>query len=318
MPQLNRKLIFRLLGLLVSVGCLGYFALSAAAAFKAANAHLELRSALVAVLSALPPYAIGYIAFAWIWHLLLTGMGVRSHLRDTAGIFFTSQFGKYLPGNVGHHAGRIYLAHRAGYATAPVAASMILEVMLIVGAALVLSLPLAYLLANHLPAISGRGWVAGTLIFAVTAYAVAIMVSRQHFAEMWARFSSKLSLPAIPKIAATLVVGFLLAMAAISLCALSLAMLGNADWSSLAPKLPHVIALFSAAWIAGLLTPGAPAGLGIREVILMKGLTASFGATDAVTATILFRLLTVMADVVALGAGTVLLRSSRPNSAPNP
>ena len=318
MSQLNRKLAFRLLGLLVSLGCLGYFALTATASFKAANTHIDLQSALLAVLGALPPYALGYLAFAGIWHLLLAGVGVRTRFGDSAGIFFTSQFGKYLPGNVAHHAGRIYLAHRFGYATAPVAASMVLEMSLVVVAAVVLSLPLVSLLTAQLPAISERALLIGALVAAVAVLAAVIMMRNRRLVDALARFSSKLSLPRIPEMAATLIVSLVLAMAAIGLCAVSLAMLGSADWGSLPPKLPYVVALFSAAWIAGLLTPGAPAGLGIREVILMKGLTVSFGATDAVTATILFRLLTVTADIVALGVGALLLRSSRTDGAPTP
>jgi len=70
----------------------------------------------------------------------------------------------------------------------------------------------------------------------------------------------------------------------------------------------YAAGLFCAAWIAGMLTPGAPAGLGVREAILVQGLAPLIGQTGAVITTILFRVLTVAADLLAFIAGVALLR----------
>src|SRR5690606_40415643 len=58
------------------------------------------------------------------------------------GIFATTQFGKYLPGNVGHHLGRVALAASYGFPGATVVATMVVEAGLVVAWMAVLGLPL--------------------------------------------------------------------------------------------------------------------------------------------------------------------------------
>ena len=63
--------------------------------------------------------------------------------------------------------------------------------------------------------------------------------------------------------------------------------------------------LFSLAWIAGFLTPGAPAGLGIREAILVAALGATYGAGIAVGLTLLLRMVTLRGDGLAFAGGAL-------------
>jgi len=96
-----------------------------------------------------------------------------------------------------------------------------------------------------------------------------------------------------------------------ALAGASLATLALASGTAITPgAVATSIAVFSAAWIAGFLAPGAPAGLGIREAILLTGLGPTFGAQAAVEIAILFRALSVTADLVALCVGALLLRST--------
>src|SRR3546814_16290961 len=48
------------------------------------------------------------------WSRLLRGLGRHAPVSITAPILATSQFGKYLPGTVAHHHGRLVLARSAG------------------------------------------------------------------------------------------------------------------------------------------------------------------------------------------------------------
>ena len=90
----------------------------------------------------------------------------------------------------------------------------------------------------------------------------------------------------------------------------SLATLATASVATITPSaIATSIAVFSAAWIAGFLAPGAPAGLGVREAILLAGLGPLFGAATAVEVAIFFRVLSVAADLVAPCAGSLLLRA---------
>jgi uncharacterized membrane protein YbhN (UPF0104 family) len=55
---------------------------------------------------------------------------------------------------------------------------------------------------------------------------------------------------------------------------------------------------FVIAWLAGLLTPGAPAGVGVRELVLMLLLKDYIIESDLLLAVLLSRLVTVTGDVL--------------------
>ena len=58
---------------------------------------------------------------------------------------------------------------------------------------------------------------------------------------------------------------------------------------------------YSLSWVAGYITPGAPGGVGIREVIMTAVLGGNKFTTDEIIiqASILFRLVTVLGDLIA-------------------
>jgi hypothetical protein len=67
---------------------------------------------------------------------------------------------------------------------------------------------------------------------------------------------------------------------------------------------PWAIAgLYPAAWIAGTVAIGAPAGLGVREAILTLGLTPQVGALTAAVLALSLRVLTLVADLLTAGLG---------------
>jgi uncharacterized membrane protein YbhN (UPF0104 family) len=72
------------------------------------------------------------------------------------------------------------------------------------------------------------------------------------------------------------------------------------------------ISLFAAGWIAGFLTPGAPAGLGVRDAILLAGLTPLYGGREAVGITLVLRLVTTVGD----GIGFLLATLARGQVSP--
>jgi uncharacterized membrane protein YbhN (UPF0104 family) len=65
------------------------------------------------------------------------------------------------------------------------------------------------------------------------------------------------------------------------------------------------VGAYIVAWLVGLATPGAPAGVGVREVVLYSLLKPFVSDSDLLTAIVLGRMVTVAGDlayyVVALG-----------------
>lgn len=62
-------------------------------------------------------------------------------------------------------------------------------------------------------------------------------------------------------------------------------------------NLLSVIGMYTLSWVIGFVTPGAPAGLGIREVIMSSLLTGIVSGELVVTAVILYRMVTIIGDV---------------------
>lgn len=78
--------------------------------------------------------------------------------------------------------------------------------------------------------------------------------------------------------------------------------MGGADWLTLVPWI-------AAAWLLGFLVPGAPGGLGIREFVLVLGLTPVTGEAQAALDALMFRLVTITGDTIMTVIGTVWLRN---------
>lgn len=60
-----------------------------------------------------------------------------------------------------------------------------------------------------------------------------------------------------------------------------------------------VIGLYSFSWMIGFITPGAPAGLGIREVLISSLLKGIVGEQIIITSVIIFRIITITGDIIA-------------------
>jgi hypothetical protein len=70
-----------------------------------------------------------------------------------------------------------------------------------------------------------------------------------------------------------------------------------------------ITGFYAVAWIAGLVTPGAPAGLGIREAILVGTLSQIFDAGTALGVTISMRVVSILGDGIAFVAALIIKRS---------
>ncbi|RAI36785.1 hypothetical protein [Rhodoplanes serenus] len=70
--------------------------------------------------------------------------------------------------------------------------------------------------------------------------------------------------------------------------------------------------MVAAAWLAGLVMPGTPAGLGVRDVVLTALLAPTTGLDAAAAAAIGLRLADLLADALAAGAGLVMVALAHP------
>jgi hypothetical protein len=75
---------------------------------------------------------------------------------------------------------------------------------------------------------------------------------------------------------------------------------------------------FALAWVVGFFAPGAPAGLGVREGLLLALLQSSYARADALAIVIAMRIATTTGDVLcfAVGGAANLLQSTARSKRP--
>jgi len=71
----------------------------------------------------------------------------------------------------------------------------------------------------------------------------------------------------------------------------------------------ELISIFAVSWLAGFLTPGSPAGLGVREAVMVAMLGVIIGGPNSLVVAFLFRLVTVLGDVMTFFIPYVLIRT---------
>jgi glycosyltransferase 2 family protein len=295
------RLASRLLGTALAVLGLAYlvaFGMRHAAAFPEVRWGGRTAAGLA---SAMGLYELTFLFSAAAWHLMLRSLGERPRFATLLGILAVSQAAKYLPGNVGHYVGRVALSRESDLGPRAVLLTLGLETACAILAGLAVA-------AASLPFAGGvvEPWRLGAAaLTAGMALALSTALVRRERVRRWLR------LPEVPpegwsrQLSAVLVclglygLNFLIFGA----CA---AVLARTVFAVPAAPLPALTALFAAAWVAGFVTPGAPAGLGVREAILVGGLHPLCGPGVAFSLPILFRIVTTVGDGVALGLGWLL------------
>ena len=228
------------------------------------------------------------------WAVLLRWLRCPLPIGPAVAVFTQTNLLKYVPGGIWHLAGRIQFLRSHGHGWLQSAVSVLLDPLLMTIAALLL-LPLG-------------GWQNGLGLLGPLAVSCLLpgwkepLIKRLlrpiklpqvgQFTTMEEPLSQVLpgSFPGGPLLAemAFVLVNYL----SFSLCA----------HGFLPPDVPSgsLLAGFALAWTAGLVVPGAPAGLGVFEVVLVLGLGSVVQEEAALVATALsYRVVSTMGDALA-------------------
>jgi uncharacterized membrane protein YbhN (UPF0104 family) len=228
-------------------------------------ASLELtRFSLAATAFGIVLYPAIYGLAAGIWIYSLRCLGASLPWRASAEIGFTAQFGKYLPGNVAHHVARVVFAKRYNVTTKLVLGSMVIETLCLVGCGGLIALlallgeaELRMQIFDLLPSKRWPYWLVAALLTCLSTGAFLVcqkgLLKTLPFKPQWLIHGSILTV-------FVFVLHGLIAQAVL---------VGVFQVSA---PLATVTGVFALAWVVGFLTPGAPAGIGVREVVLTLGL----------------------------------------------
>jgi glycosyltransferase 2 family protein len=246
-----------------------------------------------------------------IWALILSSTGARLPLRQAVAIVAVSQFAKYMPGNVAHHVGRVLLAKSAGLSVPVVLQSMVFETLwALASAALVCVLAMLWLTCegscfhNALPIpMSG---LLGLVVLLTLGPSVMVGL----LARWWPVLLGRLGLGASqgrPRWPTVMAVQLLYGLAFV-LAGVVLYWQSYVLFNAPAMNLGLAAGAFAAAWVAGYLVVGAPAGIGVREAALLVLLAPAMGEPAAASLGLSLRISSTASDLLVLLVGWALRR----------
>ena len=289
------KVFWRTLTTVIAIAACGYVAISLVEQYQALSGFSWGTSQwLILGASSLIWVAVLTLSgLNWAW--ILKGIGQENDRWSSTAIFGVSQLGKYLPGNFAHHLGRFVMARNAGMSLTSVSKSMFLEVALSFAVATCFFFLGAYLfdLGGWLDYVQLGRSSQITLIF-LTASLLLFALFRQPLGIAIARFlpAGILTLPPLATMVRAVAVfsaSYLALGYVLDIHARSLFDYDTSQWLLLTT-------VFSGAWIIGALMPGAPAGLGVREVVMIATLTPIYGETIAIGLSMSLRAITIAGD----------------------
>ncbi len=212
------------------------------------------------------------------WRRLLTRGSPTWPPRCYHAVYGRTQIAKYLPGNVFHFAGRQILGRRLGHSQADLATASLLETGELVLVAALMALPLAW------PWLGAPSWwwsLGGALAAAIIGL---WWLGRQ---AVWRPGDLARLLQA------ALLYGAFFAISGIIAWGLVWSVHGGSDRP---PDPITSVAAFTMAWVAGFVVPGAAAGIGIREAVLIMALGSGVGPEIGALVAVALRLVTVGGD----------------------
>lgn len=243
-------------------------------------------------------YAAAGFLLAVGWRMLLHWSGedeVSWH--QSRRIYARTQIAKYIPGNVMQLLGRHVVGRQAGWSHVGLVLSSALEMVLLLAIASVVALVGLALTGIEVGLVKTPVLFAMLVTLVAGAY-VAVRLVPGLLVGRWPEIADRLSgrtLSALWPVGLLYLAFFLIGgLVLLIVCEVVLDAPGSFGYW------PAIFSLFAVGWTAGVITPGAPSGLGIREVVLVVGLSPIASPADAVLIAGLLRLLTVSGDVLFL------------------
>ncbi|MEZ5904529.1 MAG: hypothetical protein R3C69_05280 [Geminicoccaceae bacterium] len=252
--------------------------------------------------------------------LVAVGIGFASLVRSTGHAMATPQEGialwgqaniaKYLPGNVMHFAGRQLLARRFDWPQASTTTASVLELALQVLMSCSIGVA-GLLMIDRMNTEVASSWLVAALFLSSAVLTVALL-GRLPLAWLPAiarRLLAAFSLEDLRTFSrSTLLYGaFFIGQGLVGWLVYSW-LLGVAD----AAILPGVVAIVLLGWCAGLVVPGAPGGLGVREATMVL-LGAPFLDNDSLMLmTILLRVISLAGEGLMFALACQLPRRRSP------
>ena len=249
--------------------------------------------------------AIAYrVTNAYGWALVLRSIGYQVDGKTATRIWLRAESRRWLPGGIWGYASRAVQAKELGVSPATASASMLLELILTLLAALVVTISVTFIyrqeLWNACNSLNQPAWLVGFGVVVVIAVMVGIICCRKiitkNLNDLLIRFQALKSLSICARsmaIAFAFYVGMSLFNGLVTL-----ALLYSIPTQALSPAV--IVAATSWAWIVGFFAVFAPGGLIVREGVFAACLSPWVPYSTGFTLAILCRLLQMVAEFICM------------------
>lgn len=267
------KKYFYWIGIGLSIALASYFFYFAVGVLKNYDFQVFMTPNLIlSIIAAALLYSLCIPISGWAWHILLRGMGVAWGTKNLSAIMGVTQIAKYIPGNIGQHIGRTALALAKGMSVGAYTGSVLIETALAMSAGffvgiffvLISPVPSLHILAEYKAALFLMA-----IGLALCAIALPWFISRLNSFAQRPFFVTRWKLQQITSPGYTAIglafLGYCLNYAVIGL---GLWLIGLVIGGGMPFDYFYLTAVFALSWLLGFLTPGAPAGIGVREGIM--------------------------------------------------
>lgn len=273
-------------------------------------------SAVIFVILMSIGYAVMVYISSYAWKSILEFINKDPiPFKDITGVYVKSNIAKYLPGNVMHFAGRNLLAGRLGFKQLDITFCTILEIVMLVFTACILSVifamksfksSLEYALLKVNPNIIVAVLTALVLLIVL---AIWFICKKTQFLKNYKHLFTKNFLRLLCKL--FFIYGFTLIVPGIFLL-LTLKLILGCNVSL--HLIMIIISAYTISFVLGFVVPGAPGGIGIRETVLLLILAPFYTNSIVLLATIITRVISVVGDLIAFLFEPILLKYYEHNS----
>ncbi len=251
----------------------------------------------------------------WVWSWILQALQQPIDGRWALVVYLKTNLWKYLPGNLWHFYGRIQALRHRSIPLGPAVVGVILDPVLMAAAALLLGLAAP---TRHWP------WQLALLILVLAGlHPVILNPLLEHLGQSKLRSRTPptviLPTPAPPILPQTTQQVALLnhyplkplagAMGFVLLRGVGFGLIIHALNPLAADRWLTILGRFSFAWLAGLVIPGAPGGLGVFEALALPLLQDQMSVATILTAVALYRLMSTLAEAIGAAVAYGVFRS---------
>ena len=242
---------------------------------------------------------------AFPWKILVEMLTERKvPFAETIPVYVSANLMKYVPGNVFQYVGRNQLAVRNRLPHLPVALATMLDVLITVIAAAIISIFFLYdFIAKYLRV---NSWMQTALIIVGIIIVLAVFLMFLFRNQIWKKienYSYLFSTKSIKTILIALIYYIIVLMISSLMYLIVVIYITDTPLSS--QVFLQLFSAYTLAWLVGFITPGAPGGIGIKELV-MVAVTGGYIGTDVITLSmVIIRILLVVADCIAFVFGKI-------------